>query len=109
MKLEAVEVKLHDLRSNTATLGKEAAASMAVVETQQQRFTLQMLITLMISEWQRMEAPSDASFSNSMTSCPPYEETNDVYVSHLSNESTVKICYILGEAIQDFLGGQIGK
>lgn len=46
MKLEVAEAKLYDLKSNTATLGKEAAASMAAVEAQQQRLTLQRLIAL---------------------------------------------------------------
>lgn len=46
MKLEAAEAKLHDLKSNVATLGKEAAAAMAAVEAQQQRLTLQRLIAM---------------------------------------------------------------
>lgn len=46
MKLEAAEVKLHDLKSNMATMGKEAAAAMAAVEAQQQRLTLQRLIAM---------------------------------------------------------------
>lgn len=44
LKLEAAEAKLHDLKSNMAILGKEAAAAMAAVEAQQQRLTLQRLI-----------------------------------------------------------------
>lgn len=46
LKLEAAEAKLHDLKSNVATLGKEAAAAMAAVEAQQQRLTLQRLIAM---------------------------------------------------------------
>lgn len=45
-KLEAAEAKLEDLKSNTNTLGKEAAAAMAAVEAQQQRLTLQRLIAM---------------------------------------------------------------
>lgn len=48
MKLEAAESKLHELKSNMATLGKEAVAAMAAVEAQQQRLTLQRLITMVI-------------------------------------------------------------
>lgn len=48
-KLEAAETKLQDLKSNVATLGKEAAAAMAAVEAQQQRLTLQRLITMVIT------------------------------------------------------------
>lgn len=48
LKLEAAEVKLQDLKSNVATLGKEASAAMAAVEAQQQRLTLQRLIAMVI-------------------------------------------------------------
>jgi hypothetical protein len=47
-KLEAAEAKLQDLKSNMAILGKEAAAAMAAVEAQQQRLTLQRLITMVV-------------------------------------------------------------
>lgn len=46
VKLEAAEAKLQDLKSNMATMGKEAAAAMAAVEAQQQRLTLQRLIAM---------------------------------------------------------------
>lgn len=46
MKLEAAEVKLQDLKSNMTILGKEAISAMAAVEAQQQRLTLQRLITM---------------------------------------------------------------
>ena len=46
IKLEAAEAKLQDLKSNTSILGKEAAAAMAAVEAQQQRLTLQRLISM---------------------------------------------------------------
>lgn len=46
LKLEAAEAKLVDMKSNVATLGKEAAAAMAAVEAQQQRLTVQRLIAM---------------------------------------------------------------
>ncbi|KAG5068623.1 hypothetical protein JHK85_001000 [Glycine max] len=46
MKLEAVETKLQDLKTNMAILGKEVAAAMVVVEAQQQRLTLHHLIAM---------------------------------------------------------------
>lgn len=49
MKLEAAEAKLQELKSNMVTLGKEAAAAMAAVEAQQQRLTLQRLISMVDS------------------------------------------------------------
>lgn len=45
-KLEAAESKLQDLKSNIKILGKEATAAMSAVEAQQQRLTLQRLISL---------------------------------------------------------------
>ena len=45
-KLEAAEVKLQDLKSNMGILGKEADAAMSAVEAQQQRLTLQRLISM---------------------------------------------------------------
>ncbi|KAK4486817.1 hypothetical protein RD792_006596 [Penstemon davidsonii] len=48
LKLEAAETKLHELKSNMGTLGKEAA--MAAVEGQQQRLTLHRLITMVEAE-----------------------------------------------------------
>lgn len=46
MKLESAEAKLQDLKSNVKILGKEARAAMAAVEAQQQRLTLQRLISM---------------------------------------------------------------
>lgn len=67
MKLEAAEVKLQDVKSNVATLGKEAAAAMAAVEAQQQRLTLQRLIAMVI-----LEAYFSIPWSNSQTTCLIY-------------------------------------
>ena len=48
LKLEAAEAKLHELKSNTAILGKEAVSGMAAVEGQQQRLTLQRIIAMVM-------------------------------------------------------------
>lgn len=50
MKLQAAEAKMQELRANMAVLGKEAAAAMAAVESQQQRLTLQRLIAMVEAE-----------------------------------------------------------
>ncbi|KAL6517346.1 SH3 domain-containing protein 2 [Orobanche minor] len=127
-KLEAAEAKLQDLKSNVATLGKEAAAAMAAVEAQQQRLTLQRLITMfeaertyhqhvlqildqlegeMMSERKRIEAapapsmdsmPSPPSY-DSMPSPPSYEELNGVSTSPMPNGLTDSMGYFLGEAL----------
>ncbi|XP_006352058.1 SH3 domain-containing protein 2-like [Solanum tuberosum] len=96
-KMEAAEAKLKDLKSNVATLGKEASTSMATVEAQQQRLTLQRLIAMveaqrhyhqrvlqildqleaeMMLERQRIEASPSSATDNSMPPPPSYTEVN---------------------------------
>ncbi|CAN4107469.1 unnamed protein product [Withania somnifera] len=121
-KLEAAEAKLHDLKSNMNTLGKEAAAAMAAVEAQQQRLTLQRLIAMvesersyhqrilqildqleaeMLSERQRIEA-APAPTMDTMPPPPSYEEVNDVSTSPIQNGSTDSMGYFLGEVMYPY-------
>ncbi|KAL7118684.1 hypothetical protein ACP275_02G017800 [Erythranthe tilingii] len=118
-KLEAAEAKLQDLKSNVATLGKEAASAMAAVEGQQQRLTLQRLIAMveaerayhqrvlqileqleseMTNERQRIEA-APAPMMESASAPPSYEEVNGVSTSPVQNGSTDSMGYFLGEVI----------
>ncbi|KAM1790413.1 hypothetical protein ACFX11_034673 [Malus domestica] len=120
MKMEAAESKLQDLKSNMAMLGKEAAAAMAAVEAQQQRLTLQRLIAMveaersyhqrvllildqlegeMVTERQRIEAPSSPTVENAMPPPPPYEEVNGIYASQTHNGSSDSMNYFLGEVM----------
>lgn len=122
MKLEAAEAKLQDLKSNMAILGKEAAAAMAAVESQQQRLTLQRLIAMveaernyhkrilqildqlegeMLSERQRIEAAPSPTVDNS-TPPPPYEEVNGLYASHTPNGQANGMDYFLGEVMHSY-------
>jgi hypothetical protein len=48
MKLESAEAKLHDLKSNMTILGKEAASALASVEDQQQKLTLERLLSMVV-------------------------------------------------------------
>eukprot|EP00250_Pteridium_aquilinum_P000528 c10588_g2_i1 orf=331-1485(+) len=50
IKLQMAEAKMQELTASMAVLGKEAAAAMSAVETQQQRLTLSRLITLVENE-----------------------------------------------------------
>ncbi|CAM8901578.1 unnamed protein product [Rhodiola kirilowii] len=123
MKLEAAEAKLHDLKSNTTTLGKEAAAAMAAVEAQQQRLTLHRLITMveserayhqkvlqileqlegeMVSERQRIEAPPSPSIETSMPPPPSYEQVNGLLSPQSNNGLTDAMGYFLGEAMYQY-------
>lgn len=45
-KLHAAETKMQELKSNMAVLGKEAAAALAAVESQQERLTYQRLVAM---------------------------------------------------------------
>ncbi|KAK6159521.1 hypothetical protein DH2020_006835 [Rehmannia glutinosa] len=119
-KLEAAEAKLQDLKSNVATLGKEAAAAMAAVEAQQQRLTLQRLIAMveaerayhqrvlqildqlegeMMSERQRIEAAPAPSMESMPAPPPSYEEVNGVPTSPMQNGVTDSMGYFLGEVL----------
>ncbi|PIN21681.1 Lysophosphatidic acid acyltransferase endophilin/SH3GL, involved in synaptic vesicle formation [Handroanthus impetiginosus] len=114
LKLEAAETKLHELKSNMATLGKEAAAAMAAVEGQQQRLTLQRLIAMveaeqtyhqrvlqilnqleaeMLSERQHVEAhPIPAA-------C---KEAEDLFASQTHDGSSDNMGYFLGEVLHPY-------
>ncbi|XP_010530811.1 PREDICTED: SH3 domain-containing protein 2 [Tarenaya hassleriana] len=126
MKLESAEAKLQDLKSNMTILGKEAAAALAAVEAQQQRLTLQRLVAMveaerayhqrvlqildqleneMVSERQRIEAPSTPSSADNTPPPPSYEEANNgVYASHTQDTSTDSMGYFLGEVLFPYQG-----
>ncbi|PWA76085.1 SH3 domain-containing protein [Artemisia annua] len=121
VKLEAAESKLQDLKSNMAILGREAASAMAAVEAQQQKMTLQRLISMiesergyhqkvlqildqlegeMVSERQRIEAAPTPSVE--MPPPPSYEDVNDVFTSPTQNGSNDEVDYFLGEAMYSY-------
>ncbi|PIA57120.1 hypothetical protein AQUCO_00600092v1 [Aquilegia coerulea] len=123
LKLESAEAKLQELRSNVATLGKEAAAAMAAVEAQQQRLTLQRLISMvesersfhkrvieildqlegeMVSERQRIEASPSPAVENPVPPPPAYEEVNSVFAFSSYNGVTDGMGYFLGEVMHSY-------
>eukprot|EP00252_Welwitschia_mirabilis_P012018 TRINITY_DN2673_c0_g1_i1.p1 TRINITY_DN2673_c0_g1~~TRINITY_DN2673_c0_g1_i1.p1 ORF type:complete len:375 (+),score=107.95 TRINITY_DN2673_c0_g1_i1:309-1433(+) len=126
VKLQAAELKLQELKSSMAVLGKEAAVAMAAVEAQQQRLTLQRLIAMveaerayhqklvqildevhseMVSERQRIEAAQYGVAENHPPP-PAYEEATSIETntSQLpSFDKTIeKALYYFGEVIQGF-------
>lgn len=123
LKLESAEAKLQELKSNAATLGKEAAAAMAAVESQQQRLTLQRLISMvesertyhqrvlqildqleseMVSERQRIEASPIPVVDNPMSPPPSYEDVNGVFASSTFDGATDGMGYFLGEVVHSY-------
>ncbi|KAF8095888.1 hypothetical protein N665_0320s0017 [Sinapis alba] len=126
MKLETAEAKLQDLKSNMTTLGKEAASALSSVEDQQQKLTLERLISMvesergyhqrvlqildqlegeMVSERQRIEAPTTPSNADNMPPPPSYEEANGVFSSsHMHDTPTDSMGYFLGEVLFPYHG-----
>ncbi|KAJ0228747.1 SH3 domain-containing protein 2 [Hirschfeldia incana] len=128
MKLESAEAKLQDLKSNMTTLGKEAASALSSVEDQQQKMTLERLISMvesergyhqrvlqildqlegeMVSERQRIEAPTTPSTTDNNHNMPPppsYEEANGVFASHMHDTPTDSMGYFLGEVLFPYHG-----
>lgn len=51
----------------------------------------------MVSERQRIEAPSTPSSADSMPPPPSYEEANGVFASQMHDTSTDSMGYFLGE------------
>nr|GEZ10423.1 hypothetical protein [Tanacetum cinerariifolium] len=119
-RLEAAETKLQDMKSNMATLGREAASAMAAVEAQQQQMTLQRLISMieserayhqkvvqildhlageMVSERQRIEAAPAPMVETAPPPPPFYEEVNNAPTAPMQNGSNDEVDYFLGEAI----------
>ncbi|KAI4388466.1 hypothetical protein MLD38_000788 [Melastoma candidum] len=122
MKLEAAEAKLQELKSNMATLGKEATSAMAAVEGQQQKMTPQRLIAMvesersyhqrvlqildqlegeLVSERQRIEAAPPPPVETYVPPPPSYEEVNGSFLSEAFNDLS-DIDYFLGEVMYAF-------
>lgn len=119
LKLETAETKLQELKSNMEVLGKEASASMASVEVQQQKHTLQRLISMvlseqtyhqstlqildqleaeMVSEFEHINAP----FKIADNSTLPYEEANGKLSPQSVDVLTNVVEYFLGEVMQSY-------
>ncbi|XP_048444115.1 SH3 domain-containing protein 2-like [Pyrus x bretschneideri] len=120
MKLEAAEAKLQELQSSVAILGKEASATMAAVEGQQQRLTLQRLLAMsatiiqnilqildqlegeILSEKQQIEASHSPHTEDTMPPPPSYEDLSRSFASETYDELTGLRDYFLGEVMYTF-------
>ncbi|KAL1534806.1 SH3 domain-containing protein 2, variant 2 [Salvia divinorum] len=119
LKLEAAEMKLNELKSNMATLGKEATSAMAAVERQQQRLTLQRLIAMVEAERsyhqhvlqilnqleQEMlsaRQQTEVSPNPARNSAPAYSEGENLSASEPYDGSFDGMGYFLGEVIQPY-------
>lgn len=123
MKLESAEMKLRELKSNMATLGKEASAAMAAVEGQQQRLTIQRLIAMveaerayhqlvlkildqleeeMLSERQSFEASPIPAADRNMPPPPLYNGSDDLFAPQSYLGSIDGTGYFLGEVVHPY-------
>ncbi|KAM0004974.1 putative SH3 domain, AH/BAR domain superfamily, SH3-like domain superfamily protein [Helianthus debilis subsp. tardiflorus] len=118
-KFEAAQARLQELKSSMNILGKEAVATMSAVEAQQQRLTLQRLITMveaekhhyekvvhildrlegeMLQERQRIDVTPTAA-----AVLPPEDESkNSVSAPQRNGNSTDNMDYFLAEVIHPY-------
>lgn len=116
-KLDSAEIKLHELQSNMLKLGKEASSAMAAVEAQQQRLTLQKLITIVEAEHSyhqrilqlldQLEAEMLSKRHGNETlptpPPPPYNEASGKFMFQAQNASGDGTSYFLGEVMHPYL------
>ncbi|WOL11224.1 SH3 domain-containing protein 3 [Canna indica] len=101
-KLQASEAKMRELKANMAVLGKEAAAALAGVESQQQRQTLQRIIDMVEAEKSlhlRVAAILDDVEAEIVTEKQQKVSAIPHVASHNRSE---KALYFLAEAIYHF-------
>ncbi|KAJ9562854.1 hypothetical protein OSB04_008014 [Centaurea solstitialis] len=121
-KLEAAESRLQSSKSNMLTLGKQAESAMAAVEAEQQKVTLERLISMIESErdyHQRVlqildhlegemvseQKQTGATSPTLKASAPPsYEEVNQMFNSPIQNGSDNGVNYFLGEVMFSYYG-----
>ncbi|KAI3718408.1 hypothetical protein L6452_19278 [Arctium lappa] len=125
MKLEAAESRLQHSKSNMLTLGKQAASAMAAVEAEQQKMTLQRLISMIESErdyhqkvlqiLDHLEGemvserqPIEATPPTVETSAPPsYKEAKQMFTFPTQNGSDDGVNYFLGEVMFSYYGESV--
>ncbi|KAJ7571335.1 hypothetical protein O6H91_01G159900 [Diphasiastrum complanatum] len=131
VKLQVAEAKMTDLTSAMAVLGKEAAAAMSAVEAQQQRLTLQRLISMveaergyhlqvaeildqlynqMISERQRGEGlPIQQSGPQIVDTYSPAPSKSNLGSPNQSQSGAQKSMYFLAEVMHPFVAETAGE
>lgn len=100
-KLQAAEAKMQELKANMAVLGKEAAAALSAVKSQQQRLTFQRLIAL--AEGERNYHLRVATILNEAEAEMVSEkQQKEAIPPALSIENNSEKMYFLAEAIHSF-------
>ncbi|KAG1347395.1 SH3 domain-containing protein 3 [Cocos nucifera] len=99
-KLQSSKAKMHELKANMAVLGKEAAAALAAVESQQQRLTFQRLLAMVEAEKSfhlRVAAVLDDAEAEMVS-----EKQQKESAPPLSHKRSEKALYFLAEAMYSF-------
>lgn len=101
-KLHAAEARMQELRANMAVLGKEAAAALAAVESQQQRLTFQRIVAMVEGErtYHERVAAILHEVEAEMVSEKQRKESAPPAIS--SNRYSEKTKYFLAEAMHAF-------
>ncbi|KAM7500621.1 hypothetical protein LguiA_025035 [Lonicera macranthoides] len=102
IKLHAAESKMEELKANMAVLGKEAAAALAAVESQQQRFTFQRLVAMVEGEltYHERVAAILRQIESEIVSEKQQKESAPPVI--LSKQGSKKTKYFLAEAMHAF-------
>ncbi|XP_059664699.1 SH3 domain-containing protein 3 [Cornus florida] len=101
-KLHAAEAKMQEIKANMAVLGKEAAAALAAVESQQQRLTFQRLVAMVDGEktYHERVAAILGEVEAEMVSEKQRKESAPPVIP--SNHFSEKTKYFLAEAVHAF-------
>ncbi|CAI9087896.1 OLC1v1022087C1 [Oldenlandia corymbosa var. corymbosa] len=101
-KLHSAEAKMQELKANMAVLGKEAAAALSSVESQQQRLTFQRLVAMLDAEkmYHERVAAILGQIETEVVSEKQRKESAPPVV--LPNHLPEKTKYFLAEAVQAF-------
>ncbi|KMZ75778.1 Intersectin 1 (SH3 domain protein) [Zostera marina] len=105
-KLQMSEVKMQELKANMAVLGKEAAAALGAVESQQQRLTLQRLVAMLEAEKSfhlRVAAILDEVESEMISEKQRKESAIPPVPTNIGSKSE-KALYFLAEVLHAFTG-----
>ncbi|XP_071688804.1 SH3 domain-containing protein 2-like [Rutidosis leptorrhynchoides] len=111
MKLETAESKLQNLNSDMLTLGKQATSAMAAVEAQQQKMTLDRLLTMIKSErdyhqkvFQILDLLKEKMVSERVDATPCYKDIKNMPKSPIQNGSDDGAEYFIGEVMYSHYG-----
>lgn len=100
-KLQSSESKMHELKANMAVLGKEAAAALAAMESQQQRLTFQRLVAMVEAE-KSFHLRVASILDDVEAEMVSEKQQKESALPSLSHQRSEKASYFLAEAMYSF-------